>query len=455
MTILYFIIAIGVLILVHELGHFIVARRNGIRVEKFSIGFGPAILKFKRGETEYKIAPIPIGGYVKMTGEDPDDAGGATDERSFMNKTIWQRVKVTAAGPLTNLVFALVFMPVVFLIGRMEPAFLSQPPVVMGVKANSPAELAGIKNGDEVKTVNGKGVSTWDDLQKDIIISAGQEITLGFSRDGKDISATMKVETMPEIKAGFVGIEPGFFLGNEANIDQVMANGPSAKAGLKKGDKVVAVNGNPVDGWIEMTELIHSSGEKPLKFTVAREGKVLDFDIVPEFNKDANKWVVGIVKSLRSTDMPMVKRQYGLIEAVKHGTEECVKLTGLTFEVLKRLFTGQLSYKSLGGPIQIAQASAAAAKYGLPEFIYFLAFLSIQLGILNLMPIPVLDGGHILFCGIEAVTGRKIPNKVRAIAQYVGLALLLTLFMVITVNDIDSVWGIKSMISKISSLVSF
>jgi regulator of sigma E protease len=195
--------------------------------------------------------------------------------------------------------------------------------------------------------------------------------------------------------------------------------------------------------------MIHVLDGRPVLITVERGGKRYDFDIQPEYNKEAKRWVIGVVKGLRSADLPMVERKYGLFDAVKSGFNECVNLIGLTFEVLKRLFTGQLSYKSLGGPIQIAQASAAAARYGMAEFLYFMAFLSIQLGILNLLPIPVLDGGHILFCGIEGVSRRRIPPRVREISQYIGLALILTLFLFITVNDIENVWGIKKLLAKL------
>lgn len=449
MTILYFIIAIGILILIHELGHFIMARRSDVRVETFSIGFGPTFARFKRGETEYKLAPFPLGGYVKMTGEDPDEAGVKDDPRSFANKSIWTKIKIVAAGPITNVIFAFILMPIVFMIGRMEPAYLNEAPVLMGVKADSPAYAAGLKEGDLIQTVDGKKVKIWSELQKQIVISVGQTLNIGFERKGQNLNANVKVESMPEFKAGYIGVEPNFFIGNSAIVDQVTANGPAAKAGMEKGDKIVAINGVKVDGWMEMAKSIHESNGGELSLTVTRGEKNLDLKVLPEFNKDAQRWVVGVVKGLKSSEMPMKQRRYGFISSIKEGAEECVSLLGLTFKVLKRLFTGELSYKSLGGPIQIAQASMAAAKYGLAEFIYFVAFLSIQLGVLNLLPIPVLDGGHIAFCGIEAVIRRPIPNRVRSIAQYVGLVLILGLMLLVTVNDVDSVWGIKKLLFKI------
>jgi regulator of sigma E protease len=197
-----------------------------------------------------------------------------------------------------------------------------------------------------------------------------------------------------------------------------------------------------------MIGLLNKTKGEPIVVTVDRAGSKLEFKVKPELSKEFGRYIIGISKSARPTDVPMVKRQYGPVDAVKNGFSECVNLISLTFVVIKKLFTAELSYKSLGGPIQIAQASAAAAKYGLAEFLYFMVFLSIQLGILNLMPIPILDGGQILFCLIEGVIRRPVPAKVRGVAQYIGLALLLTLFAFITVNDIDSVWGIKNIIGK-------
>ena len=451
MTILYFVIAIGVLVLIHELGHFIVARRNNIRVEKFSIGFGPPIASIKRGETEYKIAPIPLGGYVKMTGEDPEDESTAEDERSFSNKSAWTRIRVTSAGPVMNIALAFILMPIVFLIGRMEPRYLKESPVVVGVQVSSPAEKAGLAKGDKILGIDGHKASTWDDVQKTIIVSTGQTLEFSIERGGEIINRPVTVETLPELRVGYVGIEPIFFIEDDAIVGNVMPDGAAAKAGIKRDDKITAINDEPIGGWIDMISKINALAGQKISLTVEREGARVSFDIQPVYNEEAKRWMIGIAKGMRSSDIPMIKRKYGPIDAVKHGFEECSKLIELTFAVLKKLVTLQLSYKSLGGPIQIAQASAAAAKYGLAEFIYFMAFLSIQLGVLNLLPIPILDGGHILFCTIEGVARRKIPARVRSVAQYTGLVFILSLFLLITVNDIDSVWGLKNIIGKLVS----
>ncbi|MBI2974188.1 MAG: RIP metalloprotease RseP [Deltaproteobacteria bacterium] len=446
MTILYFIIAIGILIFVHELGHFIFARLHDIRVESFSIGFGPKIIGFKRGETEYKIAPIPLGGYVNMTGEDPSEAVDAADKRAFSNKSIWTRVKVVSAGPLTNLLFAFILMPVVFMLGRMEPEYLSKPPVVQAVERNSPAEAASFQKGDLVTAVDGRKISTWDDFQKKIIVSVGQNVKISYERDGEKLEAAVTVKAMPEVKAGYVGIEPMFFVGSESKIDDVAEDSVAAKAGILKGDKIIAINGQSFEGWAGTAAEINNSEGREILLTISRDNGIFNVKITPKFSEELKRWVIGVL--FKPTELPMVKIQYGFFDSFKNGAAECLNLLDLTFIVVKKLFTGQLSYKALGGPVQIARISAAAASYGIAEFIYFMSFLSLQLGVLNLLPIPVLDGGHILFCGIEACIRRPIHNRVRAVMQYAGIIFLLSFFLLITVNDIDSIWGIKNIIGK-------
>ncbi len=430
----------------HEFGHFIFARLHDIRVESFSIGFGPKIIGFKRGETEYQISPIPLGGYIKMTGEDPSETVDSADERAFANKSIWTRVKVVSAGPLTNLLFAFVLMPVVFMIGRMEPEYLSKPPVVETIESNSPAEAASFQKGDLVTAVDNHAVSTWDDFQKKIIVSVGQNVRISYKRDGKKLETSVTVKAMPEVNAGYTGIEPMFFVGGESEINKVIEGGVASKAGILAGDRIVSINGKAFEGWAGTATEINNSEGREIALTISRDDKTFDLKVAPQFNEEFKRWAIGIL--FQQPELPMVKRQYGFFDSFKNGFAECLNLLDLTFVVLKKLFTGQLSYKALGGPIQIARISAIAASSGIAGFIYFMSFLSLQLGVLNLLPIPVLDGGHILFCGIEACIRRPISNRVRGIVQYAGFIFLLSFFLLITVNDIDSIWGIKNIIGK-------
>jgi regulator of sigma E protease len=253
---------------------------------------------------------------------------------------------------------------------------------------------------------------------------------------------------MPEIKGGYVGIEPMLFLGNEAVINGVSARGPAARAGIQNGDLVLSVNQEPVSDWMDLSQKINEAGGKPVKLQIKRGDETLSMEIEPEYNNQMQRWVIGIIKD-RQSGVPMTTVRYGIADAFVKGTQENLKLIGLTFAVLKRLFTFQLSYKVLGGPVIIAKASAAAAAAGISNFLYFLAFLSLQLSIINCLPIPVLDGGHLVFLGIEAIRRKPVSIRARQIASQVGFYVLIALMLIVTWNDLESVFGLKTLIKKI------
>lgn len=447
MTLLYFLIALGLLIFVHELGHFILAKRQDVKVEEFSLGFGPRIIGVKKGETDYRISALPLGGYVKMLGEDPEGEG-VDDPRSFSRKTIWQRTKIIIFGPLMNLIFALAVMPLVFFIGRSEPVFLSERPVVIGVRADSPAMQAGLKKGDVIDAIDGKAVKDWEEVINKFIISPDSSLTLTITRNTKTFDQPVSVMQMPEVKGGYVGIEPMFFLGNEAVIDGVQPGGPAAAAGIEKGDRIEALGGKAVSDWIDLSQKVNENEGKETTLNVKRGDETLSFKVKPEYNEDAKRWLIGIVKD-RQSGVPMTVVRYGLWGSLVNGTKENIKLVGLTFTVLGKLFTGDLSLKVLGGPVIIAKASAAAAASGIANFLYFLAFLSMQLAIINILPIPVLDGGHLLFLAIEGIRRRPLSIKVRQYATQAGFFLLIGLMLLVTWNDLENIFGLHSLIKKL------
>lgn len=448
MTIIYFIIALGLLIFVHEFGHFIVAKRRDIKVEVFSLGFGPRLIGFKIGETDYRISLLPLGGYVKMLGEDASDENAKGDPRSFAAKSIWSRTKVIAAGPIMNLFFCLLVMPIVFMIGREEPQFLKEPPVIINVRAESPATAAGLESGDKILSVDGAEVKTWEDLLNKIIINPGATLSFRIERGGNSFTRDVAVDEIPELKGGYVGIEPMFFFGNEAVIDAVKPGGPADRAGLKSGDMVKSFAGKEIKDWLDLSAKVDESKGEASEIVIVRDGQEMQFTFAPVFDESFHRWLIGISKD-RKSGVPMQMVRYGFFDAVKIGTLENIKLAELTLDVLKRLVTLKLSYKVLGGPIIIAKTSAVAAAGGISAFLYFLCFLSLQLGILNFLPIPVLDGGHIMFLGIEAVMRRPLSERVRSVADQAGFVLLIALMILVTYNDLNNIWGI---VDKIKNL---
>ncbi len=458
MTILYFVIALGLLVTIHEWGHFIVARKCGIRVDEFSIGFGPKIFGFKKGNTEYKFCLLPLGGYVKLFGEDPAGESEGNEARAaeiakapdaFSSRPMAARLATVMAGPIMNLVLCLVLMPLVFMIGRMVPAILEEAPVVLGVKADSPAEKIGVLKGDTILEINGQKTATWTDVLNWVVVHPSDAATMIVKRDDKVIPMTFQTINSPFSSQiiGYAGFEPQFFWGNDAVLGTVNANSPAFTAGLKLKDKVTAINGREISTWDEMTEMVRGSDGKPLNLDVVREGQKINVTVTPKFQEEAKAYLMGVMHY--NDPSLLIKKRYPPLQAITEGWVEVKKLFGMTVDVLKRLLSFQLSYKALGGPLQIAQATGAAAKSGFSEFLYFVAFLSLQLGVLNLLPIPVLDGGHVLFMTIEAIRRKPLSAKFKNALVMGGLVFLLSLMVLITINDMDRMWGIFSFFSKI------
>ncbi len=453
MTLIYFIVALGILVLVHEWGHFIVARKAGIRVEQFSIGFGPKIFGFTSGGTEFKICPIPLGGYVKLYGEDPvgeaegDDARAkeiAASPDAFSARPIWARLATVMAGPSMNLILCIILMPIVFMLGRSVPVILESPPQVLGIKADSPAQTAGILKGDLIVSIDDKPMATWTEVMNWIILHPNDEAVFDVKRGSEEKKVTLKTIPSPfsEHNMGYTGFEPHFFWGNDPVVGTISPDSPAALAGFMPGDRVTALNGQEVTAWDEMTTIIRANADKEVNVTVKRDSGEVNLTVIPKHSPEADAAVIGVMRKLDENQF--VKKKYAPLDAVREGMFEVGKLFGMTTEVLGRLFSFQLSYKALGGPLQIAQATGAAAKSGLSDFLYFLSFLSLQLGVLNLLPIPVLDGGHVLFMSIEAIRRKPLSMKLKNGLVMGGMFFLLGLMVLITINDVDRVVGFET-----------
>jgi regulator of sigma E protease len=420
MTFVYFLIVIGVLVFVHELGHFIMAKHAGVRIEKFSLGMGPKIIGFKKGDTEYVLSALPLGGYVKMAGENPDEKPtGALDE--FQAKTVWQRAKIAAMGPLTNIVLAFIIMPFVFMVGTY-----SEGPARVGyVEKGSPAERAGFMAGDVIGEINGRGISDWTRALTLIAVNPDTDVTVIIERQGEKKTLTLRPEMATELKIGTSGLVPDM----PAEIGKLKPGFPAEQAGVMVNDKILAVDGKTIYHWLQFSTLVRDSTGSKLTLTLERNGLRMEKIVAPK--EDGGRQVIGVEPAMR-----LVFRKYGFFESLRLGFDKTVESVDLTFITLKKLVTLDLSIKTLGGPVMIAQMSGQAATAGLSAFLSLLALISISLGILNLLPIPVLDGGLLLFLAIEAVRKKPLSRKVMEVSQSIGAGLLITLFAVVSYNDV-------------------
>jgi regulator of sigma E protease len=430
-TVLVFLVVLGFLIFVHELGHFLVARWTGVRVLRFSLGFGPRIFSKQVGDTEYMISAIPLGGYVKMAGDDPtQETAKQPDE--FSARTLGERTRIVLAGPLMNILVAFVLMPVVYLIGTQVPAFLEQPPVVGWIEENSPAQAAGFEAGDRLVSIGGTGVATWEAAVSQLVRKPESAVEVVVQRGDRRLTFPITVPAQLEKGSGTLGFLPE----KPSIVGKVSSGMPAAVAGLRPNDEIVSLNGEPIHNWFQMSAAIQKNQGEPLTVGYRREGVEATVTLTPAMDDVSKRWVIGV----GGKDATLT-RQYGIGEAVVKGTQKMWELTEVTFQVLGQLFTGNLSIKALGGPIMIAQVTGEAADSGFADVVRLVAFISLQLGIMNLLPIPVLDGGWLVFFLIEAVLGHPLSRRGLEIAQTVGMVLLITLALVVSYNDIMRIIG--------------
>jgi regulator of sigma E protease len=425
-TTVSFIVVLGILIFIHELGHFAVAKWSGVGVEKFSLGFGPKLIGITYGETEYRLSLLPLGGYVKMTGENPGEEVSDFDKaRSFNHKRVGTRALIVVAGPVMNLVLAVILFPIIFMIGISVPAYLDKAPVVAFVAAETPASIAGVQKGDKVLSIDGEAVDDWESFLSTVILSPNAELQLVLERAGKSRNVSVTPVASETTGGGYLGIHPPM----RPVVGTLSKGYPAEKAGLLPGDLILAIDGTEITHWAELEKFIKKSGVKRT-FLVERAGATFTVDIEPKQSADTEVFLIGI-----SRDEAQVLRRYGFSEAVVKGIDSSYKMTAQLFTVIKGLVVGQYSMKTLGGPIMIAQVAGSAAKSGIADLLSLVAFLSLQLGIINLFPIPVLDGGHLLFFGVEAIKGKPLSERFMGAAQQVGVVLLVALMLMVTYND--------------------
>ncbi|MGY5739312.1 sigma E protease regulator RseP [Vibrio antiquarius] len=438
-----FIVALGILVAVHEFGHFWVARRCGVKVEKFSIGFGKSIWsKVGKDGTEYSISMIPLGGYVKMVDSRVDEVPEHEKHLAFDKKPLWKRTSIVAAGPIFNFLFAIFAYWLVFLIGI--PAV---KPVIGEVTPNSIVAEAGIESGMELKSISGIKTPDWESVNMGFISHIGDDlmtVTLTSANEvGSEVTKTLDLrewEFDPETQSamqslGFAPYTPEVY----RVIEQVSQGGAAEKAGVLPGDEIVAIGEQRVTEWKQVVEAVRSNPDTPIELTVLRQGYEQTLTLTPGSRELANKEVVGFAGiAPKVAEWPESYRfdlQFGVFESVGKAVDKTGQVIGLTISMLKKLIVGDVGLNNLSGPISIAKGAGATADYGLVYFLGFLALISVNLGIINLVPLPMLDGGHLLFFAIEAVIRRPVPERVQEMGFRIGGAIIFSLMALALFND--------------------
>ena len=433
-TLLSFAFVIGVLVFVHELGHFLAARRVGVRVLAFSVGFGPRLLGFTRGGTEYKIAAIPLGGFVKMAGETVEDQrSGAPDE--FLSKSKWQRFQVLIAGPAMNIVLAVLVLWVVLLQGADVPAYRDMTPVVGAIQADAPALKADVRVGDRILRVDERPVNTWDEFLFAIAGKARREVTLLIERDGQQLTRRVVPTAEGKYEVGDVGVFPA----THPLVRSVMAGDPAEKAGLQAGDVIVAVNGETVSFAHQLPKLISKHEGREITVQISRNGQTRDVRITP-VQREPKLYAIGIAPRDQ-----FVRVEPGVFEALRLSVVQNWETAGLIFRTLGGLFTGETSPRQLMGPVGIASLSGESAQAGIIPLLGLLASISLNLGLLNLMPIPVLDGGHILILLLEGIARRDFSIRIKERMLFAGFVLLMLLMVTVIYNDLTRVQWVENL----------
>ncbi len=440
------LVALGALIFIHELGHFMVAKAMGVGVERFSLGFGPRIFSFRRGETEYCVSIVPLGGYVKMTGEEAhgEDAIHPTTEappidpaKSFSTKPLWARFLIVLAGPGMNFVLAAVIFAIVF-------AAVGLPvldPMVGRTLPDSAAAQAGLRPRDRVAAIDGRPVEHWGEIEEAVLRAEGRPLVFTILRDGARQDVTLTPRKVPArtpynepTEAWSIGARPYL----PPVVGEVRAGMPAAEAGLQPRDRVVALNGQPIETWDELAETISTKAGETLTLGIERGGSRMDVTVTPKIEVDrdplGNETRVGRIGIATATSQTF--KRLDPVSAVVRGVARTWDVTVITVVSIWKLMTGTIPASNIGGPLQISMVAGQQAQQGVVSYAFFVALISVNLAILNLLPVPMLDGGHLLFFAIEAILGRPLSLRKREIAQQIGLALLLLLMVFALFNDL-------------------
>ncbi|WP_442487773.1 RIP metalloprotease RseP [Halomonas litopenaei] len=447
-NILAVIVVLGLLVTFHEFGHFWVARRCGVKVLRFSVGFGsPLWSRFDRHGTEFAIAAIPLGGYVKMLDEREGEVPEDQLDQAFNRKSVWARMAIVAAGPLANFLLALVAYWALFVAGTTTVV-----PVVGDVTPQTPAAEAGLESGMELTAIGGETVRSWDEVNLKLVaaIGASGSLEIDAREEGSSASRSYRapvenwlVGQDPPAPLATLGIAP-WRPDMPAVIGQVMEGEPAAEAGLQAGDRVLSIDDSAVNDWPDLVNRVRARPGQTLSLEVERGGESRTLSLTPRTNQLEDGSEIGYIGAgVAPVDWPQQYQReirYGPLEAVGQAASRTAEMTLLTFDAVRKMLVGLISPTNLSGPITIARIAGDTARSGLESFINFMAYLSISLGVLNLLPIPVLDGGHLLYYLVEAVRGRPVSERTQAVGLKVGLALVGTLMIMALYFDVMRLW---------------
>ncbi|WP_163932996.1 sigma E protease regulator RseP [Paraferrimonas sp. SM1919] len=439
-----FIVALGILIAIHEYGHFWVARKCGVKVEKFSIGFGKTLWrKIDAKGTEFVIAAIPLGGYVKMLDERLEEVSEQDKPYAFNQKSVWARSAIIAAGPIANFLFAIVALYFMFLLG--VPAV---KPIIDKVEVDTPAAIMAVERPMQITHVAGNQVSQWQDVAMQLVSHIGDETVAIRLQDPNNPlyqqSYLLNIEQWqfdPDKQSPITALGLSPFRPKVLPIIAQVLDGSAAKlADLRVGDELVEINGQAFTDWATFVKLIQGNGSAEMTFLIKRDGQLQQLKIWPTVGKDSQGQEVAKIgvapKTTAYPDDYRINLQFGLVDSFVQAVDRTKQLISMTFSILGKLFTGDVSVKNISGPISIAQGAGNSAQYGLVYFLSFLALISVNLGIMNLLPLPVLDGGHLFFNLIEIITKQPVPEKVQEVGFRIGAALLFAMMTLAIFNDI-------------------